>query len=804
LEILISLGASANDANPTRTAATWQQFVQWLHTVPRSAAGITPAEYEHLKAFPTKSPEGMRLAADKSGPYVVLADFGAGKRALVNVVGSYGVPLDFDGGHITADVIRTVLAGYSFVAYTTYAHGHAGMQRWRVFVPVAAPMDNAAHYATWEMLNAAFGGVADPAAKDPSRLSYLPGKCLYPEQAAIFFSDGAFLQPAPVIVTPPSALQAQTSDGPLPGWAGPSDDETLIAIACAHRLRPDERFGGPVHFAMLWTANEQWLTQQYPPSASEAGQPYSRTQADMALAGELAYWTGNDEARMRRLMIASGLSRPDEDWQERKVARAVERAISNAKVWHFMQKPPKDPPPTDGPVSQMTVNIGSGAPPPPDVPADSVAQPMVAGSATDAALANAMPGLNDYWAYLPTAQFIHRPTGMLHVASSVDGTIGKDARAALIVARPVHKMTWAPGYPERFQIKDIDPTDERGSNSWLYNKYQPPKAPDKVGDVSPWLNLLRSLYPDDFDHIVHYFADAVQFPQFKCNHALVLGSGVHGIGKDTLLAPVRHAVGEKNFWAIKPNDIVGTYNPWVATRLLQVSESRDLGDQGHGGVSRYELYERCKDLCAAPPTMLTCNDKYIAQHPVLNVLRLLLTTNHMVDGIYLPPEDRRHYCAWSEAEKMDEETATAMWEWYAAGGMDFVANYLATLDLSATTFNRAAPPPQTAWWHQLVEGGKPAEDDRFSDAVEKMGTPEWVTLNMVAQAGGLELAGWIAAPGNKRKVEREMDRAGYRRFPNPHDKRGRWYVGPVQMPVYRRANVRAVDLLRKFNGAAPV
>lgn len=723
---------------------------------------------------------------------MVLADFGGNARDYEFLIASYGVPLDFDSGHVTEAVIRQTLAGYAFVAYTTYSH-QTGAERWRVFVPTAEPMDRWTHKATWQVLSNAFVGGADVAAKDATRLSYLPGKCLEPEAARIIHADGAFFQPIPAPPETEAVLQVQ-HDGPVPGWAGPSDDETLLAIACSLRMRPDERFGQPVHFAMLWTANEAWLASKFPPSHDDAmkGRAWDFTQADMALAGELAYFTGSDMQRMVALMLRSALAdqrQHESDWSERKVVLACERAVGNAKQWHFMTN---DPPPSGQPVQEIAVNIGDG---------------VQVATATEAAILNApppggaMPGLNDYWAYLPTAQFIHRPTGMLHVASSVDGTIGKDARAALIVARPVHKMTWAPGYPERFQIRDIDPTDERGSDSWLYNKYQPPRAPTKQGDVTLWLNLLRALYPDDFDHIVHYFADAVQFPQHKCNHALVLGSGVHGIGKDTLLAPVRNAVGERNFWSIKPNDIVGTYNPWVATRILQVSESRDLGDQGHGGVSRYELYERCKDLCAAPPTMLTCNDKYIAQHPVLNVLRLVLTTNHMVDGIYLPPEDRRHYCAWSDAEKMDEDTATALWEWYAAGGMDYVAHYLANLDLSATDFNRAAPPRQTPWWHQLVEGGRPAEDDRFSDALDKLQRPEWVTPAQIAAAGGLELAGWMAAQGNKKKVEREMDRAGYRRFPNPHDKRGRWFVEGAQTPVYRRMDVRAVDLLRKFGAA---
>lgn len=795
MDILISLGKCASDAYPTRTITTWEQFKQWIYQHRRSPSGITPEEYTYLKQFPSKSPEGQRIHADKDGPYVVLADHGGNRRALDTLLGSYGVPQDFDSGYVNERTIRQTLDGYAWVGYSTYAH-QPGAERWRVLVPVAAPMDAAQHRATWETISNAFPGGADPAAKDASRLSYLPNKCLYPEHARIIHADGALFVPTLATPAPPPVLSVQT-DGPVPGWAGPTDDETLLAVACSLRNRPDERLGGAVHFAMLWTANEQWLGQHFPPAPNEQGQQYSRTQADMALAGELAYWTGSDAGRMTRLMRASGLARPEEDWQERKVLRAVERAIENAKQWHFMEKAPKAPvnvgdyiaytdPETGASVTANGVLIP--APPP----------PAVVGSAVEADIANSleMPGLNDYWGYMPTAQFIHRNTGDLHASSALDQRIGSDLRKTIMASRPVDRMTWAPGRPERFRQHEIDPACDPERPIWLYNKYRPPRPAVKAGDVSPWLGLLRRLYPDDADHIINYFADAVQHPERKCNHALVLGSGIHGVGKDTLLKPLQHAVGDWNFRVIKPTDLSTSYNPWVASRILLVSESSDRGE-GAYTLSARDMYEKCKELCAAPPDTIEVNDKYVPQHPVLNVLRLILTTNHATDGIYLDPNDRRHYCAWSDAEKLDETEAEALWDWYRnRGGQDYVANYLSTFDLSG--WNSKAPPPRTAWWHQLVDGGRFAENDMFTDALIKLGRPEWITAASIAGAGDAKLAGWMADPGNRRKVARELEKAGYRKLVNPHDERGRWYVGAERTAVYRRANVPEKEIMARF------
>lgn len=802
--MLISLGARASDATPQRIETTWPDFVTWLYQCSRIQAGISPAEYAHLKTFPSKSPEGRRIHDDKDGPYAVLADFGGGRREYASLLHSSGVPLDFDAGWITQDIIQATLAGTAYLAFTTYAH-QPGAERWRVFVPAARPMTADEHTAAWFHLSGLFNGSADPAAKDATRLSYLPGRTLLPDAARIFHADGAFFQPIPVAPAAPSVLQTD-GGGPVPGWAGPIDDVELLTIACNTRTRPDERFGAPIHFAQLWAANPEWLGQRFP----SAAQPWDYTQADMALAGELIYWTGRDTERSLDLLRQSGLAAVrggDTDWHDRKAPLAVERAAANAKQYHFMKGGAESTQPAQATgdalvnVAGFTISLNVN-----DVPAGTDAPtappaPSVVDTAVAATLANIPAGasvtLNDFFAFLPDHTYIHRQSGVAISAASVDEAIGKEARQVLVPTVPVHSYTWAPGYPERFTLDAMDPTHVGGESVWLYNQYRAPRAPQAGGDVSQWLDLLRRLYPDDADHIVNYFADAVQHPGRKCNHALVLGSGVHGTGKDTLLAPLQYAVGDKNFRVIKPYQLAETFTPWMRSVVVQVSESRDMGE-GFASISRYEMYERCKDLAAAPPKSLDCNEKFKGQYPVANVMRLVITTNHQTDGLHMDPNDRRHYCAWSDAEKMTEPDAMAIYRWYENGGLEAVAHYLRTLDLNARGFNRTAPPLRTGWWHQLVAGGASNEEDRFSDALDKLGRPDWVTLAHVAEAGGLELAGWIAAPQNRRKMEREMVKGGYQRLPNPHDKRGRWSFNAVQTVIYRRSDVPAKILVAKF------
>ena len=77
-----------------------------------------------------------------------------------------------------------------------------------------------------------------------------------------------------------------------------------------------------------------------------------------------------------------------------------------------------------------------------------------------------------------------------------------------------------------------------------FNLYKPP-LPSKKGDAKlaePWLNHLKLIYPEHWEHILGWFAWRVQRPDEKINHSVVLG-GDPGIGKDTLISGVRHAVG---------------------------------------------------------------------------------------------------------------------------------------------------------------------------------------------------------------------------------------------------------------------
>ena len=133
--------------------------------------------------------------------------------------------------------------------------------------------------------------------------------------------------------------------------------------------------------------------------------------------------------------------------------------------------------------------------------------------------------------------------------------------------------------------------------------------------ADPWLDHVREVYPDEAEHIVHWLAHRVQKPGEKINHALVLG-GPQGIGKDTLLEPVKQAVGPWNFSEVSPQHMLRPLQRFRESVILRVSEARDLGD-----VDRFAFYDHMKAYTAAPPDVLRVDEKHLREYAVFNCLR---------------------------------------------------------------------------------------------------------------------------------------------------------------------------------------
>ena len=422
--------------------------------------------------------------------------------------------------------------------------------------------------------------------------------------------------------------------------------------------------------------------------------------------------------------------------------------------------------------------------------------------------------LQDFRAYMPQHNYIYMPTREMWVGASVnsrlpkipltnlDGTpkLKKDGQQETMTPtcyldkeRPVEQITWAPGLPmlitDRF-ISEGGWIGRRGVTT--FNLYRPPTI--VLGDprrAGPWVRLIIKLFgKNDARHIISWCAYRRQHPEIKINHALVLGSEEQGIGKDTVLEPVVRAVGAWNCKEVSPKSVTGRFNPFLKSVLLRVSEVRDLGD-----VSRYDFYEAMKAYSASPPDVLTCDEKNLREHSILNCVGIIYTTNHKQGGMFLPAEDRRHFVAWSERKKTDfaVEFWPKMWAWIDSGGDSHVAAYLASFDISK--FNPKAPPPQTPAFWEIVDSNRAPEQSELADVLDQMDNPQATTLDMLAEAAGTqmdhEFASWLKDRKNRRIIPHRMEKCGYVVVRNDTADDGLWRISDKRQTVYALAKLSA-------------
>jgi Family of unknown function (DUF5906) len=516
----------------------------------------------------------------------------------------------------------------------------------------------------------------------------------------------------------------------------------------------------------------------------------------------------------RRVVILADNDTPGREHAEKKAALAAPVATS-VKIIHFRELEEKQD------VSDWAAIAGN-----------TLVELMARVDRTEPWQALPMPAatkshikLSDFLAHLPQHNYIYLATRDLWPGAAVNAVVpsiplfnldgspqmsgGKQKRMLattwLDTEQAVEQMTWAPGLPMLIRDRHISEGgwfDHEGAT--CFNLYRPPTI--KHGDATKagrWVDHVKKVYPDDWQHIILWLACRVQHPEIKINHNLVL-SGHPGVGKDTLLEPVVQAVGPWNCAEVSPEDLFGSFNGFLKAVLLRVSEARDMGE-----VSKFQLFERMKTIGAAPPEVLRVNEKHLKEHHIVNVVGAIITSNYRTEGLYLPADDRRHYVAWSDLTQADFESEpgkgdagvyfNGMWHWYEKeGGLGHVAAYLATLDISG--FNPKVPPPKTPAFWAIVGANRPAEESEIADVLDLIGNPPALTIERLAASAGSDLSNFLRDKSSRKAASHRIDAAGYEVVRNDVATDGLWVVNvdgvKARKTIYARKELPMLDRLK--------
>ena len=261
------------------------------------------------------------------------------------------------------------------------------------------------------------------------------------------------------------------------------------------------------------------------------------------------------------------------------------------------------------------------------------------------------------------------------------------------------------------------------------NRWKDARPATKAGDASIWLKHVERMIPIEFEreHFLNALAHKVQFPAHKINHAILIG-GHPGSGKDSMLAPFFWAIGgaaKTNCSLVKNEDLNSQWGYALECEVMEIAELRQSEAK-----DRRALENALKPIIAAPPEFLMVNRKGLHPYMAQNRVFVVAFSNERA-AISIPSDDRRWFCLWAEAGRLDEREALRLWNYYERqSGFEAVAHYLATRDVSA--FNPSAPPPMTEAKMIMIDQGR--------------STAESFLIEQITGRNGEFYSGVIAAP----------------------------------------------------------
>ena len=402
--------------------------------------------------------------------------------------------------------------------------------------------------------------------------------------------------------------------------------------------------------------------------------------------------------------------------------------------------------------------------------------------------------------YGPGNNFIYRPTISYWIAGAVDAAVspvnidGKLQKASewLKANQLCTSLTQDPAIEEDY-IKGYDCRNGEivsVPGAAMFNSYRKPTI--ELGDArlaSPFVEHVQRIFnkAGDADQFLNYMAHRVQRPEEKPRFALLIAGG-QGVGKDTAVEFCCPAIGVWNVANIDPAAFESNFNEFAASTLVRISEAANLHE-----MSKWAFNERTKVLIAGSPDVCQINPKYGQKYSVRMYCGVIITTNHLASGIYIPPDDRRYDVI--EAATMDEmglrderkrrEYFSDLWDWFLAGGSNHIAAYLHERDLSDFSASNGQRKTDA---HRTVVAGGMSGDQWLDDIIDELGEPDglradWLITKAVA-AG--EKDGDV-----KRKLANSIGRLGYVLFKNPNIKDGRWKIGGKKVTVYVKTGTPA-------------
>jgi hypothetical protein len=526
-------------------------------------------------------------------------------------------------------------------------------------------------------------------------------------------------------------------------WQGPDDDDELIRRMLSARPSADTLFSGKTSLVSLWNNDTASFANTYP----DGDGSFDASSVDAAFFSHLAFWCGCNCERMERIARRSGLYRAKWDTHQ-----SYLKEFTIPKAVGFCQNVYKDPRST---VIEAPCAISTNkAPCAPDVDistdgAGSFDSPV--GVSTDETPET--PTLFNHGAlrmgsyqYLDPDQQLEFFKGCVYIQDShsiliADGSVVTPeqfkARYSIYVFafdnsnEQTSKCAWetflkshAISFPKvhgtAFRPELRPGTIITLEGRELVNTFYPVSVRSIPGDVTPFLDFLAKLLPDDKDRAIMlaYMAACKQYIGTKFQWCPLL-QGAEGNGKSMIMRVVAHAVGNRMSHFPNPNDISNKFNAWIEQKAFI-------------GIEEIKISDR-RDAIDALKILIT-NDRIEVQakggnqYSGDNRANFIMCSNHR-DAVHKTENDRRYAVFYTAQQSYSDLLSSGMggdyfpdlYRWLNADGYAMVTNYLETYDIPdhlnpATELHRA---PTTSTTAEVIKASVGAVEQEILNAIDE-------------------------------------------------------------------------------------
>jgi hypothetical protein len=518
---------------------------------------------------------------------------------------------------------------------------------------------------------------------------------------------------------PEGELELDEYSTPDPAYTPLTDDE-LFTKARASVPKQDAAavFGGAppmASFSDLFDRNVAVLARVFPPQM--AGKEFNYSDADAALAKELAYWTGRDAPRVARLMLLSALRR--EKWDTRVHRTYFQDTIINGigrckAVYHVKPVLPAPPPPVaEGGVTKPQAQV--------------IAHNTFVGRDNIAKVFEGCVYVRDNnETLLPNGDLVDQARFKVEYAGyafSMDNLNEKTTRDAwdAFINNQIIRFPRVEGtmFDPKYEFQAVL---ERGGRRWV-NVYKAPVIDRRPGDVAPFMNLLHKLLPNGDDAIIllSYMAAVVQNPGMKFRWAPFI-QGVEGNGKSTIIGCLKHALGNKYIFSVKAGMIENGFNAWLEHNILYVA------DDIYSSKDRTDMMEALKSLITERDQAITLKGIDSIQKRICG--NFIFTDNHK-DAMQKRDATRRIctlYCAQQSKYDRSRDGLTkeffvgrnGLIPWLEREGYAAVAEMLHTMPIDPR-YNPAGEcqeAPDTSVTHEAIVDGRTGVEHEVAEWIE--------------------------------------------------------------------------------------